>query len=122
MVRIGFFDGLCPASSTWSKALRGGVVAPHARYIAAPLAGANASKEIEAVDSRCVAIAKLDLNGVIANGGGRVCFYFRLVHREQIALDSLGLLLFFALALIITSGARAIVAQIREIVMARVAV
>src|SRR5260370_21135567 len=84
--------------------------------------GANAGEMIVAVDSGGVAVIESDLNGVIANDGGGLRSRFGLEHRQHRRRSAPGggkhaLLL----ALFVARGARALVAQVPEIVVAGVA-
>jgi len=84
---------------------------------------ANTAEMIVAVDSGGVAVVESDLNGVIADDGGGLRSRFRLEHRQHRRRSAPGggkhaLLL----ALFVAGGARALVAQVPEIVVAGVTV
>src|SRR5882762_9188366 len=86
-------------------------------------AGADTAEMIVAEDASRVAVGKRDLNGVVANRGGRLRAGLRLKHRQRgggsgsSAGDSA-----LSYPLIIAGGAGTLVAKVREIVVTRVAV
>src|SRR6266481_2818125 len=94
-----------------------------AEGLGAVRAGANTAEMIVAEDAGRVAVGKRDLNGVVANRGGRLRARLRFKHWQRSggsgssAGDSA-----LSYPLIITGGAGALVAKIREIVMTCVTV
>src|SRR5580693_9697154 len=101
------------------------------------LAGANGSQEIEAVDSGRVAVVKINLQGVVADGVRRLCRQLRFVHGEQRRTrrrgrDARGIFFFqllvfllplrLFLPLVVAHGAGTFLAEIGEVVVAGVAV
>jgi hypothetical protein len=94
-------------------------------FARAILARTNRPQEIEAENSRRVAVVKIDLQGIVANRMSRLSRKFGLEHREQRGGQyriSLRPFRQFFHALVIAHRARALLAQVGKIVMARVSI
>lgn len=100
------------------------------KFASAVGARADGAKVIEAVDPGGMAVTKGDLNGVAADGGGRLRARLGLEHRENSARGNSGCAgrshraghSFFFAAFVVAERAGAEVAQVDEVVMAGVPV
>src|SRR5580658_7608755 len=115
-----------PNCTLWSGArgyeervLCGGLFCGSAKIARARLAGTNFAEMLEAENSRRVTIGKLNLQRVIPHRVGALGGDARLVHRQQRRAGA-GAALSLLLTLVVAQRARAMIAQVREIVAAGV--
>src|SRR6266481_6180822 len=93
-----------------------------AEGLGAVRAGADTAEMIVAEDSGCVAVGKRDLNGVVANRGGRLRARLRLKHRQRGGGSGSRADSALSYPFIIAGGAGTLFAKIREVVVTCVSV
>src|ERR1700689_801296 len=118
VMRCPFAPWSVAGGSAW-RALRGRFFGHRAKIARAGFAGTNFSQMFEAENPCSVAIGKLNLHGVVPHCVGALGGDARFVHGQQRRAGT-GAVLGFFLALVVAQRAGAMIAQVREIVVAGV--